>query len=431
MSRAMFECRRRPYIGITFIHDKEIFSWTAPVAKLWYTQSYEDGYTAPKGYIATRVDLKRYLKIRTGRLEALNDIFRRQRPAPPTARKEVLEEALSGVSSDDGQLQVIIETIEPDQYEKIANVSDKVLIVQGAAGSGKSEIGLHRIAFLLSPFSGIPAHQRPTPRTTLFVGPSQAFLEYAADILPTLDVQENVEQVKFSDWLISRLSVRTPIYPKIWNNLLDRGEMTRFNEQAETFKGSLAMADVIERHLAKLAEEVRRRCLRLPTEIPGPSSTGRVSHDQVRSLVNGVLPVSALGQQLNRRRVDFINRVVRLVQPTGPNLRQLTSEERDRRRSGIHDAVTRWCDSVWKRRDFREDYVALLSDSERLIRLAAEDTTYDAAAQLAKSAARIRDQGFADSDLGPLAYLDHLLNGTIESRYRHIVVDEAQDISPN
>ena len=315
--------RKRKYLGITFIPGHDVFSWTAPVAKLWYTQSYEDGYTAPRGYIPTRVDLKRYLRIRESRLEDLNDIFRRQLPAPDTARQGILTEALSGVGSDDGHLQVIVETIEPDQYESIANVSDRVLIVQGAAGSGKSEIGLHRIAYLLSPHNEIPARERPTPDTTLFVGPSQAFLEYAADILPTLGIQEDIEQVRFSEWLIGRLSARTPIRARIWNDLLARGEITRFDEEAETFKGSLAMADVIDRHVLEMAASVRRRCLELPTEIPGLLSPGSLSRAQIRSVVNSVLRLTERGRGLNRRREEFIDRVTRLIPLTGRGFRQL------------------------------------------------------------------------------------------------------------
>ena len=244
---------RKIYLGIVFIQGKDVFSWTSPVGRLWYTQSYEDGYTAPRGYIATRVDLKRYIRIRKQTLEGVNDIFRRLPPAPspeqlpaPSSeqppddsdeRQELLREAVSGVGRDDGHLQVIVETIEPDQYENIANVSDKVLIVQGAAGSGKSEIGLHRIAFLLSPFNDVPESQRPTPNTTLFVGPSQAFLEYAADILPTLGVREGVHQVRFSEWLTEKLSVRPAVRPRIWNNLLDRGEMTPVRRRSGDVQG--------------------------------------------------------------------------------------------------------------------------------------------------------------------------------------------------
>ena len=435
---------RTIYLGIVLIPGKEVFSWTSPVGKLWYTPSYDDGYTAPRGHIPARVDLKRYIRIRNRRLEDLSDIFRRQLPAPSTARQEVLTEALSGVGSEDGRRQVIVETIEPDQYENIANVSDRVLIVQGAAGSGKSDIGLHRIAYLLSPFNEIAEYERPTPSTTLFVGPSKAFLEYAADVLPSLGVDADVEQVRFSDWIAGLLSVPTQARPRIWNNLLDKGEMTRFDEGAETFKGSLAMADMVDKHVTETAASIRERCLGLPENVPGLGRAGRLSGAQVKSILKEVLPSSSREWRLNRRREDFIGRIVRAVSSADRGVqtsffaqesrRQEDRGESDRRRAETRNAVSRWCDRTWKHIDFKEEYVDLLSDTERMIRLAGRSMSQDVAAELADSAVRIRNQGFGqgfdDSDIGALAYLDNLLNGTIDRSYRHVVVDEAQDISP-
>ncbi len=432
------------YLGIVFVPGKGIYSWTSPVGKLWYNPSQDDGYTAPRGHVPARVDLKRYLRIRDRRLEGLNDIFRRRLPAPPDGAQKVLTEALSGVGSEDGRREIIVETIEPDQYENIANVSDKVLIVQGAAGSGKSDIGLHRIAYLLSPHNEIAEHERPTPSTTLFVGPSKAFLEYAADVLPSLGVTAEVEQVRFSDWIAGLLSAPTPARPRIWNNLLDKGEMTRFDKDAETFKGSLAMADAIDRYVAETVASVRRRCLRLSGNIPGLGTAPRLSGAEIRSIVKEVLPSSSREWRLNRRREDFIGRIVRAVLSTGRGVqtslfapesrRQADRGELDRRRAETRSAVSRWCDRAWRHLDFKEGYVALLSDAERMIRLAGPSLSQDVAAELAESADRIRNQGFGqgfdDSDIGALAYLDNLLNGTIDRSYRHVVVDEAQDISP-
>ena len=431
---------RRVYLGIVFIPTKDVFSWTAPVGKLWYTQSYEDGYTAPKGHVPARVDLKRYVRIREQRLEGLNDIFRRALPTPAAGTQDALTEALSGTGGADGHLQVIVETIEPDQYENIANVSDAVLIVQGAAGSGKSEIGLHRIAYLLSPFSDIADRERPTPETTLFVGPSQAFLEYAADILPTLGVVEGVSRVRFSDWVSGVLSERTKPEPRIFRNLLDRGEMTLYDEAAETFKGSLAMADVLERRVRELAASIRRRCLRLPREVAGLERPNRVSSDRIRAAVNAVLPSAGGARALNRGREEFIDRIARSlaseVRPVQSSLfssetrRATDREERARRQDAARRAVARWCDRAWKHIDFKRLYVDILADADRMAELAGDSLPPGAAAELARSATRIDRQGFDDSDIGALAYLDHLLNDTIAGTYRHIVVDEAQDISP-
>ena len=109
----------------------------------------------------------------------------------------MLTEALSGTS--DRHLSVIVETIEPHQYAAIANTGDIVLVVQGSAGSGKSEIGLHRIAYLLSPFNDLS--EKPTPDTTPFITPSRCFLDYAAELLPVLDMRDSVRQVTLREWL--------------------------------------------------------------------------------------------------------------------------------------------------------------------------------------------------------------------------------------
>ncbi len=430
------EPARRIYVGINIpavdTAATEIVSWTAPVSELWYNPDYENaGYTAPKGHVRAKLDLKRHIKIREGELEDVNEMFRRQLPAADVHSVDMLTEALSGTGNEDGHLQIIVETIEPEQYQSIANVSDKVLIVQGAAGSGKSEIGLHRIAYLLSPFNGIPEPERPTPSTTLFIGPSQAFLEYAADILPGLGVAENVKQTKFSDWLISRLSEVVRIRPRIWNDLLNNGTMRRFNEEAETFKGSLAMSDAIERHVKGLVNDTRRRLRRLPELVDARDGNIRISRDEIKRVVNEVLRDSNSIVGLNRRRENFIAQITNLALNKGRN----SSRFRGLRPYQIRDdlrnrLVEPWCDTQWKRLDFKEEYVSLLSDSEDMSRQAKGTLTLENAREMADSARRRLVEGFDDSDLGALAYLDHLLNGTIQNRYRHIVVDEAQDISP-
>ena len=95
------------YLGMTVIQGQGVFSWTSPVARLWYTTSRQDGYTAPAGHVSALVDLKRYLRIRGQRLEGINDIFRRM-PGPHASPNRVLTETLSQTGPEDGQLQVIV-----------------------------------------------------------------------------------------------------------------------------------------------------------------------------------------------------------------------------------------------------------------------------------------------------------------------------------
>ena len=414
------------YIGGAHIPGKAIYSWTAPVGKLWYTQSYEDGYTAPIGYIPTRVDLKRYLKIEQAELKDLRDIFRRALPAPDVGRDDVLREALSGAGTEDGQFQVIVETIEPEQYENIANVGDKVLIVQGAAGSGKSEIGLHRIAYLLSPHNEIPEADRPTPETTLYVGPSQAFLEYASDILPALGVEEKVRQVKFSNWRDNGMSKKVNFRSKIWENLLAQGKLTLFNGEAETVKGSLVIADTLDRYVRDLASSIRKSCLELPP-IVDPYSRDSLSNDTIKSVVNSYVELRPDRRPLNVARSAFISRITNLLSAGRRLAGQMRLEDSD---NALRARVVNWCDAAWPETDFKDKYLEFLSDPERMIRLSRSEITMEVAEELARSALRIKEQGFGHADSGAMAYLDHLLNGTIRKEYRHIVIDEAQDMSP-
>ena len=241
----------------------------------------------------------------------LRDIFRGALPTPEVGRDDVLRGALSGVGTEDGQFQVIVETIEPDQYAQISNVADKVLVVQGSAGSGKSEIGLHRIAYLLSPQNEVPEAERPTPETTLYVGPTQAFLEYAADILPALGVAEKVRQIKFEGWRDGLMSRKVSFRSNIWDNLLAQGKMTLFNEQAETFKGSMAIANAIERHVRDLTSNIRKSCLDL-LPIPDPDFRGTLSMDAIKSAVNTHTGGGVFDRPLNVARTAFINRITNL-----------------------------------------------------------------------------------------------------------------------
>ena len=433
------------YIGRTAIHEHNVFSWTAPVGRLWYTN--DTRYPAPKGPVDVRVDLKRFLRIRDQRLVDLSDVYRRALPGAPVrgslgeGSKDALAEALSESGSEDG-LHVIIETIEPHQYEAIANTSDRVLIVQGAAGSGKSEIGMHRIAYLLSPFNELPPRERPTADTTLFIGPSRSFLEYTADLLPLLGVEQQVSQMTFREWMSSVRSSRLSnmrFEPRVWNNLLDKGEMTLYSESAEAFKGSLGMAALLERHVSSLARQISERCKGLLAHggmqlagLPSPS------REEVETALAEAFADVDKSYCLNQRRESFIAQTVRLIQSKRrASRRQLGFDSAEtlpfeelRRRQEAERQVSAWCDQAWRRIDVRQEYASLLGDSEAMQHLSRGRLTEEETDAIAEPAAKALKDGFLDSDAGALTYLDHLLNGTIQPKYRHIVIDEAQDVSP-
>lgn len=165
------------YIGIhTFTDDREgnlIYDWRAPISSMFYDFELGDAwYETPGGRVDGQIHLKRQYRIREGRMEFMieNEI---------NIHDEVLQEELSRAS--DERMKTIVATIQRDQNAVIRNESTPVMIIQGVAGSGKTSIALHRIAFLLYRFRNTIA-----ARDILIISPNKVFADYISSVLPEL-----------------------------------------------------------------------------------------------------------------------------------------------------------------------------------------------------------------------------------------------------
>ena len=174
------------YIGIHHFYDEQdkkhlVYDWRAPVASLFY--DVEPGpatYQSPDGEVSGHMTLKRQFRIRDGKMEfmlesALNII------------DDVLQQELARAS--DGGMQNIVATIQRDQNAIIRNEDAPTLIIQGVAGSGKTSIALHRIAFLLYRFK-----DTLNSSDILIISPNQVFANYIANVLPELG-EESIAEI--------------------------------------------------------------------------------------------------------------------------------------------------------------------------------------------------------------------------------------------
>lgn len=183
------------YIGITHLDDEEndeylIHDWRAPICSMFY--DYEIGkaeYFAPEGKIKGEITNKRQFNIKNGVLERVfdNNI---------NIDDELLQEVLVQESND--KMKNIVNTIQQEQNTIIRNVQDPNLIVQGIAGSGKTSVALHRIAFLLYKI------QELNSNNVLIFSPNQIFTEYISNVLPELG-ESNTLQTTFKSFLESNL----------------------------------------------------------------------------------------------------------------------------------------------------------------------------------------------------------------------------------
>lgn len=178
------------YIGKISILDSQtqepiIIDWRAPISNLYYDGRIgKSSYTSPDGIIEGENSLKRQYFIEDQVLEKFSDIDLK-------TNDELLQVALSEKADD--RLKNIVATIQGEQNNIIRADMNKALIVQGVAGSGKTTIALHRIAYLI-----YNCNKEFDPDNFMIIAPNKFFLNYISNVLPDLGV-ENVKQYTFED----------------------------------------------------------------------------------------------------------------------------------------------------------------------------------------------------------------------------------------
>lgn len=247
------------YIGLTYLtkdNKNIIYDWRAPISSIFY--DYEHGeceYRAPAGIIKGYLHSKRQFTIEESKIKRAFD-------SKLTIQDEMLQEVLSQKNND--YMKNIVNTIQTEQNAIIRNVQDKNLIVQGIAGSGKTSVALHRIAFLLYKIKGL------TSEKVLIFAPNHIFSEYISNVLPELG-EENTKETTFSDFLETYITEYKHI--ESFTSFIERYykyEETQIN--LIKFKQSDEIIPVIEKYIenlnkkARFTEEIFNRDLYEPKE---------------------------------------------------------------------------------------------------------------------------------------------------------------------
>ena len=184
--------------------DDAVVDWRAPLAALFYKgKPGQVDYASPAGAIRGRMQLKRNIEAKDRQLVTIADDFdiRTDQPEAATVEPgEFLREKLA--TRRDPHLQEIIATIQAHQYDLIQAPARQALVIQGVAGSGKTSIALHRLAYLLHPGNaeGVEA------KRCIIFGPNRLFLSYIAVVLPELNI-DLVTQTTFVDWACQQLNI--------------------------------------------------------------------------------------------------------------------------------------------------------------------------------------------------------------------------------
>ncbi|WP_017379450.1 RNA polymerase recycling motor HelD [Paenisporosarcina sp. TG-14] len=230
------------YIGKTSLFQREtqepiIVDWRSPVANVYYDGRLGDiEYDVREDTFTGHLFSKRQYTIEQGELQSVRDI-------DLTTNDELLQEALSGKA--DVRLTEIVSTIQAEQNEIIRAHLKQPILVQGAAGSGKTTIALHRISyFLYTMGEHFPADK------LMILAPSKLFMDYIADVLPELGVSK-ICQTTFAEYVLQATTIKL----KLKDSNLKLATLTEQDFPDEMMlwqshmKGSLFYKELIDAYL--------------------------------------------------------------------------------------------------------------------------------------------------------------------------------------
>jgi DNA helicase IV len=387
------------HIGRRHVHDPDghpvVIDWRAPVSRPFYRASPAD----PMG-LAHR----RRFGFSGGELTAYEDedFTRAGRPAagnrpgePGGAVSRILINEIERPRS--GPMRDIVSTIQPDQDDIVRAAADRTVCVQGAPGTGKTAVGLHRVAYLMY------AHRERMSRGgVLVVGPNRAFLSYIRNVLPALG-ELDVTQVSVTD-LLATVPVRAAD-----------------PEPAARIKGDARMAEVLRNALWEQIRQPAEALLLVRGSrrwrVPAHELAGLADELRLRGVRYGT------GREMLSHRIAHV--ILTWLEAAGESCDDRTHDAVRRTRT-VRDAV----DGIWPKADALRLVLRLLSDPGLLARAASGllDPGEQASISWPSPPRGPASARWSPADAVLIDEARDLIGRT--PSLAHVVVDEAQDLSP-
>jgi DNA helicase II / ATP-dependent DNA helicase PcrA len=438
------------YIGkaaLTRTEDNEpiIIDWRSPIASVYYDGMLgEVSYATATGVNEGELHLKRQYTIQNGALEDILDV-------DITTTDTFLQAALG--ENKDNKLKDIVSTIQAEQNEIIRADISYPLIVQGAAGSGKTTIALHRIAYLIYTYE-----KSFDPDNFLIIAPNRLFLKYISEVLPELGV-ERVRQTTFIDLAYDLLGISNKLISPdeklirfIKPGKEDNDRELSLLEQVSQFKGSLQYRDIINRYVNSLEQtfapeqnfcfdqhvlctsaEIRKMILSDLSKYPlykriaevRKTLSRRLKRDKVKIIKaaedrydNQIANAFKTMEPSEERR----SKIIRLVDERDKKLKHLKNTAK----TAIADYV-----ALFPKRDVMDYYRELTTSLQNLKCFGADIENNDMIAYLCSSTEGILNKKYIEfEDLTALLYLKFKLFGfNKQLDIKYCVIDEAQDFS--
>ncbi len=437
------------YIGKVSLAREEdqkilIVDWRAPISNLYYEGRLGDAeYICPDGNIQGQLSLKRQFTIEEGKLLNIFDI-------DITTSDELLQSCLG--ANADNRLKDIVSTIQEEQNRIVRADMWKPLIVQGAAGSGKTTIALHRIAYLVYTFD-----KTFEPESFMIIAPNKLFLNYISEVLPELGV-DRVKQTTFKDFAMDLLRKKFKIQD-------ENEKLVRFSDSGRSpeekaaderlkkcsrLKCSMEFKGIIDRYISKIEKDY------IPKQDFRIGKTIVYSYEEINGLFLGEYQRWPFAQRIGEIKKHLTTGLAKKKQKMKAEIQQKgyeflqkiknSGKDPDEKQALIQRLYQRQEEAILeleqKAKKAVKEYVRLIEKPDPAeyykdcIKTIVEDASgqeeYDALLPFLKETSeKLFSKGFIElEDLAPMIYLKYRIYGMDEKiPVKHIIIDEAQDFS--
>lgn len=429
---------RKIYIGKTGIlndkYDVIVTDWRAPIASIYYDgQLGKVKYECPDGIIKGDLSKKRVYTIENSILKDYQDI-------DITTNDEFLQECLN--ENSEARLKNIISTIQSEQNKIIRAKMSNPLIVQGVAGSGKTTVALHRIAYLVYTYE-----KEFNPDEFLIIAPNKFFLDYISNVLPDLGV-DYVRQQTFEEFMLENIDANFEINPinVELSNIVNQNGKTDLIKKSANFKSSLRFKELIDEFIDKFLKS------NLPKGDFKISDIVVFNHDEVIDMFINYFKNNSINDSkkmltaiLQKRVSNIANELIdRLSEQRKSKLYNIDKNLSDDKVKEIRLEIFKEKEYEMQQlfkggkklvldylKNFKIEkvlsiYKKIISD-KILFDKYVESELYEYILETYKK--NIKSKKVEYEDLAPLFYIQNRFLGNINNlKLEHIVIDEAQDL---
>ena len=442
--------------GITSTAEGEeiVVDWRAPVADLYYSSTGGKAYyRAPVGVIEGRLNLKRKFLFNANSLEKIFDESINNIIINEESGSELVDEFLKiNLEESRGKkLKEVVATIQKEQNDIIRWPKNLPLIVQGSAGSGKTTVALHRLAYLMYRY-----RESMEGKDILVLAPNKIFLDYISDILPTLG-SNDVRQTTFQELVMKYLKLKGKIKTKDdkLKDLIEKDDTRekQYIVNSSRVRGDLLFKSIIDRYIALLESSAieikdilvsdyvlfsKREIMRLYLKDLQSYPINKRKDEIKRYLLLKLKErIEILIIQIDREwdlKIRAIKKELDDSEERRQRLREIYNERDELKEYVRHDSkkILNQYFKNWRGITCNDIYVNLFKDNEMFELATANKIPKSLAEYIKSDVISNSEKGIIDEDdLPVLFYIHTLLEGIDEKeKFKHIVVDEAQDYSP-